>query len=1223
MIGARLGPYQIGRELGSGGMGKVYAATGPAGVVALKVVHAHLLETPGFFKRFMREAQLGQSIRHENVVRTIDCDQQVADGHAQAYLVMEYVEGQTLAGLLAELVRVPEELCRHVAQEICKGLAALHDAGVVHRDLKPENVLITADHVVKVMDLGIAKLADEAMRLSKSGAFVGSVEYAAPEQFKGGAVDGRTDLHALGVLLYELSSGQHPYRGEGFHEVLSRICNDAPRRLGEVHPQLSAFFEEVVHTLLAKDPQERFASATQLLCILGEGESSAWWRGRSRALQTESRRPIRRIRIPRETAVYGRDAEIAKLRGLLDRANSGDGQVVLIEGEAGIGKSRLVDELITRLQADGADLHFLFGSYPPGGAATADGGFSSAFREQFGESGSAAYLPENQILVPAFDALLRGEGAPSGAQALTSGSLQTCFVRATQSLAAERTTVVLIDDLHFAPDEGRALFSSLALAVPGHRVLLIGSTRPGVSEAWRAGLTRLAQVTSMAVQRLGPKDLVALLAESLGSEHLAEELAGRIAAKSDGNPFFAFEIIRGLREGQFITQKADGTWATTRAIGEIQIPSSILDLVNARVAGLSEEARNVLDVAACWGFEFDPLLVGEVLGMNQIPLMRLLAHVEKKDRLVRSAGRRFVFDHHQVQEALYAAMPELLREPYHAALADALASRTKAAEKDLKDLDGALCVDLCRHYLSGARGEAAVRYLPAAQRHLNKGYLAADVASLTERALQVPDLLKGTERAKTLLVLAAALDTLGRRARQEECSREAESLAEAAGDDVLRGEATTALGGLHLAAGRYAEAAATCRLALDRARARRDKGAEIEAVSRSIVVLLREGRFSEARKELEAAHAIASEHGDPRLLDRVTWLLAGVLRSQGEYPAAREHFERALRTARETRDRQLEVLAQESLGLVCIGQGRLREARQNLEPVIAFYREVGNRLREAAFTANLANVCMKEGRLLDARVHQERAIAIQREIGDRQGESIARVNSGQVWYLLGDRVRAREALEASLATCREIGARLPEGYALHFLGILADEEGDAGDGLRLLEESLALRRQTGFGTGVSDSLITMAQVRLGSGDDARDPVGVRTLLEESLELTRQQARAEDSALILALLARLPGGDAEAASRALAELGADGDAVQVRWNLWLATRDREHLAATKRMLDSGLAKIPAEHHAAMLSNVRLNREIMAAWRAEGGAPTVDAGPGGDEPRGTESADWAGP
>ena len=280
MIGASLGPYRIDRELGSGGMGKVYAASGPDGVVALKVVHPHLLEQPGFFKRFLREADLGRSVRHENVVRTLDCDQLVSGGRANAFLVMEYVEGQTLTELRRELGTVPEELCRHVAREICKGLAAIHGAGVVHRDLKPDNVLITPEHIVKVMDLGVARLADEQLRLSQSGAFIGSVEYAAPEQFDG-SVDHRCDLHALGLLLYELSCGQHPYRADSFPEVMKRVRDDAPRRLGDVNPQLSAWFEELVHTLLAKQADDRFDSAEALLAVLEEGEASEWWRERA------------------------------------------------------------------------------------------------------------------------------------------------------------------------------------------------------------------------------------------------------------------------------------------------------------------------------------------------------------------------------------------------------------------------------------------------------------------------------------------------------------------------------------------------------------------------------------------------------------------------------------------------------------------------------------------------------------------------------------------------------------------------------------------------------------------------------------------------------------------------------------------------------------------------------------------------------------------------------
>src|SRR5262245_23006261 len=279
-------------------MGKVYAATvtgrcpglAEGTRVALKVVHPHLLETPGFFKRFLREAEIGKRVVHDNVVRTYDCDSLVVGGANHIFLTMEYVEGQTLRALMKELDRVPEELCRHIGREVAKGLAAIHATGVVHRDMKPENVLITREHGVKVMDLGVARLNDEALRLSQTGAFVGTIHSAAPECFGDGgrSVDGRADLHALGLVLYELACGVNPYFAESVPETLKKVLHEAPRRLGDVNPQLSPFFEEVVHTLLAKKPGERFADANALLEVLDGGEKSEWWKARAKAIRAET-----------------------------------------------------------------------------------------------------------------------------------------------------------------------------------------------------------------------------------------------------------------------------------------------------------------------------------------------------------------------------------------------------------------------------------------------------------------------------------------------------------------------------------------------------------------------------------------------------------------------------------------------------------------------------------------------------------------------------------------------------------------------------------------------------------------------------------------------------------------------------------------------------------------------------------------------------------------------
>jgi tetratricopeptide (TPR) repeat protein len=908
------------------------------------------------------------------------------------------------------------------------------------------------------MDLGVARLNDEALRLSQTGAFVGSIHYAAPECFADGGrnVDGRADLHALGLVLYELACGTNPYQADSVPEILKRVLQETPRRLGDVNPQLSPFFEEVVHALLAKKPADRFADAATLVAVLDAGEKSEWWKTRAKAIRADTKRPLRRIRIPRETAVYGRENELSKLRAMFDKAKSGDGLVVVVEGEAGIGKSRVVDEFVGRLQRDGEDINFLFGSYPPGGAATAAGAFSTAFREQFGEAGSAAYLTQTPILVPAFDALLRGEPTPSGAEPLTKESLQTCFVHAARNLAAERPTVLLVDDLHFATEEARALFTSLAMAVPGHRVLLVGTTRPGIDEKWFSNLTRLPQTSQMTIERLFPKDLTALLKDSLKSETLALSLAGQIAQKSDGNPFFVFEIVRGLRDGQFLTQKDDGTWVSTRVIDDIKIPSSILDLVNARVADLTEEERDLLDVACCWGFEFDPGLIGEVLGVGRIPLLKRFGQIERQHRLVRASGRNYVFDHHQVQEALYGSLHEQMREEYHAALANAVEARASAADKDPAALDGATCVDLCEHFLKGAQGGRALRYLEAADAHLVKGYLYAQAVALAERALAVPGLLAGVVRSKACVRLAVVLDSMGRRARQEEAAREAERVAESAGDAEALVAAKVALGNLFWITSRYPEADEVLRAALEIAKARGDKRGEGVAMGN----------------------------------------LGNVSYSQGRLAQAREQHARQLAISREIGDGEGEVRAMGNLGIVLLSEGRLGEAEAFIERLRARNREVGDRRIESTSAGNLGVVYWAQGRLGHAKELIERYLVLSRETGHRVGEAIALHNLGDLLREQGDDARSEELGRSCLALAEEIGSRNVTAATLLSLGSLraALRGGEAGRDALLAARDLA---RAIHAPGVET--LASCELALLPGGDAADAQAVFAANEERLD----------------------------------------------------------------------------------------------------------------------------
>ena len=376
--GTRLGPYQLVSELGSGGMGHVYlaevmeAAAGlePGTRVAVKVIHSHLLDRPDRIERFRREAKAGMTVRHPNVVHTYAVGEANHGDSPCHYLVMEYVAGQSLRAMLMEIGRLPEELCLHIGREVARGLEAIHRAGVVHRDIKPENVLITTDQTVKVADLGIARVSDATVELSSTGEFLGSIRYAAPEQFMASSreIDARADLYSLGTVLYELATGQHPFLAGDVHSIVQQVIHEAPAPAGKLCAQLSGFLEQVLDRLLAKQPARRFDSARQLLDVLATGEGGTPWTDRTQSLKVASPRPLRRIRVPEDTKLHGRQAELAVFGRFAD-AKHGHGQMVLVEGEIGIGKTRLMDELESQLTQSGEDFAFLFGSYLPAAAS--------------------------------------------------------------------------------------------------------------------------------------------------------------------------------------------------------------------------------------------------------------------------------------------------------------------------------------------------------------------------------------------------------------------------------------------------------------------------------------------------------------------------------------------------------------------------------------------------------------------------------------------------------------------------------------------------------------------------------------------------------------------------------------------------------------------------------------------------------------------------------------
>lgn len=260
------GRYKLERQLGTGGMGAVYLASDEmldSERVALKVLHPHLLEDEKLTKRFLREVQLTRKVTHPNVVRTFDAGK----AGKLFFYTMEFVAGETLQSKFLESPAEADAAVRILVQ-ICEGLAAIHESGIIHRDLKPGNVMIRPDGTVKIADFGIARQGVSTLTTNEET--LGSALYMAPEIWEGQPIGMVTDIYALGITLYELVTGVHPFAASSCAEVMRRHLEITPVEPKVFAPALPGWFNQLILRMLAKSPSGRPSSVSEVLKFIEE-----------------------------------------------------------------------------------------------------------------------------------------------------------------------------------------------------------------------------------------------------------------------------------------------------------------------------------------------------------------------------------------------------------------------------------------------------------------------------------------------------------------------------------------------------------------------------------------------------------------------------------------------------------------------------------------------------------------------------------------------------------------------------------------------------------------------------------------------------------------------------------------------------------------------------------------------------------------------------------------
>ena len=1031
------GRYTVGQLLGEGANKRVYLAHD---TVLERDVALSLLKQGGlgFWRvnpaakgRMLDEAKLMARLGdHPYIVSVYD----VGEENGRTYLVCQLMTGGDLQGFLDQAPdhRLAVTRAVVVTDQILQGLEYAHQHGIIHRDLKPANVWLTQEGGVKIGDLGLAT-GHEPGSLQLTGVVVGTVAFMAPEQAAGEIPDERSDLYSVGAILYAMLSGRPPFIGDDTAAVIDQHLHAPPVALRWFDPTVPVSVERFVLRLLAKEPDLRPPSAHAARAAL----QAISWALEHGASPTNSAIPapgdeLLNLLDGMEADVFvGRQGEMELLRALADGAFRGEGRLVLVSGDAGIGKTRLAQELTTYARMRGAEV--LWGHAR--------------------EDENVGYEPWVQIL----GALVRwldaeslaelserrggdlGRIVPSLVQRLpelarspdldVEQSRWRLFDAAAGFLfaAAERQPLLLVfDDLHWADPASLQLLDFVLEAVDDVPVLIVGLLRPDEGERdTRALLGELAdrpRAVSLALRGLSVTDVERLVTLAVGWRP-ERELLQAFHRQTAGNPFFMAELLRLL-----IIEGTIGDIAATTL--ETLLPSGVHDVLQRRLGRLSGASRSLLDSASILGLEPDATVLRELSKLGSDQFDHALAECEAARLLLRSVEVPIRLSHALLRATVLADLDSASRAHLHLRAADLLEAGDRQGERSVT---GEIAHHLAEALPRGDVVKAAAYALQAGEeaaanfawedaiRHFDRGLRMCD-----ESLTCFPDLLPQ---------LAVGLgDSLVALARRAEAVASYEHAVQAAGTpsgslDGRKARLVVAqihhrIALAHLAERQLPEALRAVDMALtqlpveahDRDRAEWELWLEVQLsraeaqyyagsleemslllqdlgplsasygtpaqqadlLAAQTALLLRASRYRPGPEAVTTALALlavrqASDPGGPKLAGAHFWLgFSHLLRD--DFKEARVDLEAAMRSARRIGDRVLETQAsvylsqlERRLGLV---QATRARARQTLETAT----KAGLLSYAAAAQGDLAWVLLREGHALEARAQALQAL---------------------------------------------------------------------------------------------------------------------------------------------------------------------------------------------------------------------------------------------------------
>jgi serine/threonine protein kinase/tetratricopeptide (TPR) repeat protein len=712
-IHTQIGSYTILKPLAKGGMAQIYQVRDERDkhIKALKLLHP-TMSTDEALARFRREFRALSAIQHENILKVFEWG---LHGN-QPWYSMEFIEGQSLRDTieswdeLEAKIRFP--LAEKILLQLARALACIHDRGVIHRDLTPANVMVLPDGSIKLMDFGIIK--EQGTELTAVGDMVGTVAFIAPEQVSGEAVDARTDLYALGAVLYMMLTGSKPFSALTLQGYLEKALHHSPRAPREIEPLLPKHLNDVCLRLLNKAPADRFASANHLLHVLGELEPLT---------PGTSRWP---------PATVGRLTARTRIRHALEVLSSREqGEAIILDSAPGMGTSRLLE--LSTVFAHSRGFRVAQGQCRPHDRPF--GAFVSVYHDLAGEDPPA-------ILQSALG---------STAEEEVTHERYAVISAFRDFIVSNAPCVIVLDDLQSADPATAEMLSYLIRntleleSVPV--VYLIGHETVTDNAQLHTSLQHSAAVTRLTLPPLIPSEVEELLLSFLENTPAVLALARRMHEESLGSPAYISDILRSMIQEGLITQTEDQYRLTLETAditsSHLPMPASLRQALQERIAPLTPHALTVARTLAIARHPIDLDVLIDATDLEEETILQTvddLIDMRIVDEKRNADNEQLELHESRIREVLLHNLSGEERRLAHQRMGEAL-------EKHHRSNPGFLVEELATHFEQAKMAPKAFTYLlSTAKRHHNRS-LYEESLSFLNRALRME------EKARPFMVL--------------------------------------------------------------------------------------------------------------------------------------------------------------------------------------------------------------------------------------------------------------------------------------------------------------------------------------------------------------------------------------------------------------------------------------------------------------------------------------